>query len=132
MWIYECTHKNTNSKNEIPQDLPIAVSCAYPFYFSKTFFSILTHGFSKRHPPQFLNNNYVCIPKYNYYSILLSPHLPIYFVWCSCTTTLLLVLIKKCAYTDIFIQKMALHIHFYFHAWLFIYNTYRSVNNNII
>ena len=33
------------------------------FLFENGFFSILTHGFSKTYPTQFLNNKYVCIPK---------------------------------------------------------------------
>ena len=93
------------------------------FIFENGFFSILTHDFSKTHSPQFLNNKYVCIPKYNYYSILLPLHMPIYFVWCSCTTNLYFLSIEKCAYTYIFIQKLALYVHFYFHALFFKYNT---------
>ena len=62
--------------------------------------------------PQFLNNNHVCIAKYNYYSILLPLHLSIYFVWCSRTTTLFSLLIEKCAHTYIFIRKMCLQIYF--------------------
>ena len=61
--------------------------------------------------PQFLNNNNVFIAKYNYYSILLPPHRSIYFVWCSCKTTLFSLSVEnvlthtflfgKCAYTYI-------------------------------
>ena len=74
--------------------------------FENDIFPILTHGFSKTHPPQFINNYYVCIPKYNYYSIFLLLHLSIYFVWCSRTTTLFSLSIKKSAYTYMFIRKM--------------------------
>ena len=75
--------------------------------------------FSKTHPPQFLNNKYASRPKHNYYSILLPLHLPIYILWCSCTTTLFLILIEKCAYTYIFIRILALHIHFIFILYFF-------------
>ena len=81
--------------------------------FEYDFFPILKHGFSKTHPPQFINNCYVRIPKYNDYSIFLPLHRSIYFVWCSRTTTLFSLSIKKSAYTYIFIRKMYLHIHFY-------------------
>ena len=120
-------HMRPQTEKGIIQDLYIDISRANPFCFSKNgFFSILTHGFSKTHLPQFLNNKYVCIPKYNYYSILLPLYMSIYFVWCSCTTTLFSLLIKKYAYTYIIIRKLALHIHFYFCAF-FLYNTYRPV-----
>ena len=139
LWIHIWDHKH---KKEIIQDFYIALSRAYTFCFSKTDFSILTHSFSKTHPPQFLNNNNVCIPKYNYHSILLPLHLSIYFVWCSCRTTLFLLLIKKCAhtcifirecaYTCIFIQKLALYIHLYFHAYYFLNNTFRPADTNTL
>ena len=90
-----------------------------PFAFQKRFFSILTHDFSKTHPPKLLHNKHICIPKDNYQSILLPLHLSIYFVWCSCTKTLFSLSIEKCAYTYIFIWKLALYIHFYFHALFF-------------
>ena len=110
----------TQTEKLIIQDFYIVILRANPFLlFENCFFSILTHGFSKTHPPQFLNNKHVCIPKYNYYSILLPLHLPIYFLWFSLTLTLFFLSIKKCAYTDIFIQKLALHIQFYFHALYF-------------
>ena len=97
-----------------------------PLLIENGFISILTHGFSKTHPPQFLNSKYVCITTYNYYSILLPLHLSIYYVWCSRTKNLVSLSIEKYAYTCIFIRKMCLHIHFYSkigltHTFLFPY-----------
>ena len=124
LWIHTWEHKQQKG---IIQDLYIALLRTYPFCFSKnSFISIIIYGSSKPHPPHFLNDKYVYITTYKYHSILLPLHLSIYFVWCSCTTTLFLLSIEKCAYTYIFIQKMslrihfirklALHIHFYFRA----------------
>ena len=81
--------------------------------FKNDFFSNSNTWVFKKHPPQFINNNYVCIPKYNYYSIFLPLHLSIYVVLCSRKMTLFSLSIKKSAYTYIFIWKMYLHIHFY-------------------
>ena len=61
--------------------------------FENGLISILTHGFSKTRPPQFLNNKSFCLPKYSHHYILLPLHLPIYFIWCSFTTTLFSLLI---------------------------------------
>ena len=139
LWIHTWEHKHQKG---IIQDFSIAILRTYPFCFSEnSFISIITHGSSKPHPPQFLNNKYVCITTYKYHSILLSLHLSIYFVWCSPTTILFSLLIKRCAYTCIFIRKMCLYIHFYLKIgpthtflfpWFFIYNnTYRTADKNI-
>ena len=111
LWIHTWEHKQQKG---IIQDFSIALLRAYTFCFSKnSFILILTHGSSKPHQPQFLNNKYVCITTQKYHSILLPLHLSLYFLWCSPTTTLFSLLIEKCAYTCIFIRKLVLHIHFY-------------------
>ena len=111
LWIHTWDHKNQKG---IIQDFSIDILRTYPFCFTKnSFISILTHGSSKPHQPQFLNNKYVCITTYKDNSILLPLHLSIYLLWWSPTTTLFSLLIEKCVYTWIFIRKMCLHIHFY-------------------
>ena len=101
------------------QDLSITLNSRIPLLILKTFFSILTHGFSKTHQPQFLNNNYVCIPKYKNYSVLLPLKVHKYFVLCSRTMTLFSPLIKKCASTYIFIQKWTYTYIFIFMLYFF-------------
>ena len=115
---HQCGFKNTNSRTQTARrDNPILLYRSFVriplLLFENGFISILTHGFLKTHPPQFLNNKYVCITTYNYYSILVPLHLSIHSVWWNCTTTLFSLSIEKCAYTCIFIQKMCLHITFY-------------------
>ena len=138
MCIYENTLEHKHQKGLI-QDFSIALLRAYFFCFSKMGIYNSNTWFSKTNPLQLLNNKYVCSPKYNYYSILLPIHLSIYFVWCSFTRNVFLPLIKKCAYTCIFIQKiaytynfirkLALHMHFYFHALYIFNNTNRPVES---
>ena len=76
MWIYECTYENTNIKKGKSKTYLSLFRAYTPFDFRKRLFSILTHGFSKTHPPQFLNNKYVLylniiINQYYYHYICL-------------------------------------------------------------
>ena len=61
MRIYEYTIENTNRKRDNPRLLYRYFGRIPLLHFENGFISIITHGFSKTHPPQFLNNNYVCI-----------------------------------------------------------------------
>ena len=65
---HQCGFMNTHMRTQTAKwDNLRLIYCSFVLIplllFENVFFSILSHGFSKTHPPRFLNNKYVCVTK---------------------------------------------------------------------